>query len=228
VYCLPHAGGAASVYLPWARTDGGGALELVPVEPPGRGRRRSETAFTRVEPLADELAAAIERDAGGGGFALFGHSLGALVAHETACRLAARRHAPLCLVVAAARPPGAAAEPRWQDLSDDGLIAAVAGLGGTPAEVLREDVMMRQAVPVLRADLAVLADCRARRPRAPLSVPIVALCGRDDPIAGPEWGPGWRSATAGRFRQRTFAGGHFFVHDHPAEVIEEIGAALGS
>src|SRR5262245_9466652 len=89
VYCLPCAGAAASIYRAW-RESAPPRLEIVPVELPGRGRRFREAAFTEVAPLLAELAPQIERDAGERPTAVFGHSMGAVIAFELARALGPR------------------------------------------------------------------------------------------------------------------------------------------
>src|SRR5262245_19608067 len=80
LFCLPHAGGAASLYRRWADAlppD----IELNAVQLPGRENRFSEPPFVRwrplVEALADGLASKLDKP-----FALFGHSMGAMLGYE--------------------------------------------------------------------------------------------------------------------------------------------------
>src|SRR6185437_11668624 len=80
--CFPYAGGGASMYRDWAGAMGD-SIEVWPIQLPGREARFCEPAFTRLAPLVEGLADAVgphlDRP-----FALFGHSLGALVAFELA------------------------------------------------------------------------------------------------------------------------------------------------
>src|SRR3546814_4467064 len=81
LFCFPHAGGAASSYFAWA-----GALEAVDVlavQPPGREGRLAEPLIADMTTLLDRLVAAIEPQLDRP-FVFFGHSMGALVAFETA------------------------------------------------------------------------------------------------------------------------------------------------
>src|SRR5262245_65439974 len=55
LFCFPYAGGGASVFRGWA--DGLlGAVEVCPVQLPGRETRFREPAFTRLPPLVEALA----------------------------------------------------------------------------------------------------------------------------------------------------------------------------
>src|SRR5215213_9001369 len=85
LFCFPYAGGGASVFRGWAEGLPE-AVEVCPVQLPGRETRFLEPAYTRlpalVEALAESLTPHLDRP-----FVFFGHSLGALVAFELARRL---------------------------------------------------------------------------------------------------------------------------------------------
>ncbi|RKH39255.1 thioesterase, partial [Corallococcus sp. AB050B] len=82
LFCFPHSGGSVGEYVRWA--DLLPDLEVWGVQFPGRGARAEEAPFTRLNELVDALVRAVDF---GASFAFFGHSLGALVAFETARRL---------------------------------------------------------------------------------------------------------------------------------------------
>src|SRR6059058_3650797 len=83
--CFPHAGGSASAYVPLARALAP-EVEVLAVQYPGRQDRRHEPPIEDVNRLADLAADVLPTDSARP-YALFGHSMGALVAYETALRL---------------------------------------------------------------------------------------------------------------------------------------------
>ena len=80
LFCFPYAGGGASVFHGWGPSLPAG-VAVYPVQPPGRENRLREPAYTAVGPLVEAAATAL-RPLLRPPFALFGHSLGALVAFE--------------------------------------------------------------------------------------------------------------------------------------------------
>src|SRR5580765_133219 len=89
LFALPFAGGGASTFRQWP--EGLPAdIECCAVQLPGRETRYKEPGFVRmanlVAALAESLAPEFDRP-----FALFGHSMGALVAFELARELRRRR-----------------------------------------------------------------------------------------------------------------------------------------
>ena len=227
LFCLPHAGGNASVYRPWQGPLGRAGIQVCPVELPGRLARSREPSFTALEPLVETLgeilAPALSRP-----FALFGYSMGAVVAFELARQL--RRNwlpAPELLVVGARQapqlPPRAT---RSSELSDDELLARVGLLyGALPGPVLEDLTFRRLIAAILRNDLGLL-DRYRYLPEAPLETPIVALGGREDATVGVDQLAAWGTQTKS-FRMVLFDGGHFFINGFGTEIIEELCRSIG-
>lgn len=221
--CFPYAGGNAHVFRPLVAMLGDRAA-VYGIQLPGRGMRLSEPPLTDmaeiVEALDGELAHLVE-----GPYALFGTSMGALVAFEWARSL--RRSGarlPQCLMAVAARPPHLA-DPglRIHRLPTAEFERALQRYGGTPEAVLAEPELMELMVPMLRADFTVV-ETYEHTAEPPLEVPIVALGGRDDRVVRPAELAGWARHTSGAYRELLFAGDHFF-HRAPA-VQAQITAML--
>ncbi|MFN3429733.1 MAG: thioesterase II family protein [Candidatus Sericytochromatia bacterium] len=225
LFCLPFAGGGATMYRRWAEGLPP-AIEVVPIQPPGRENRMNETPHDRLAPLVAELATAIaprlDRP-----YAIFGHSLGALVAFELARRLVRDgAPAPAHLFVSAFRSPEReSAFAPMHALSDADFVAALRDLGGTPEQVLDHAGLMAIFLPLLRADLAVV-ETHVHQDGPPLPCPITALTGTTDPRATEAAMAGWRHHTAAGFTQRLVPGGHFFLEDGREAVWGAIADAL--
>src|SRR4051794_9909349 len=102
--CLPHAGGSASYYHPLSAALSP-AVEAVAVQYPGRQDRRSEPLVDDLLVLADRLADALADEPGP--LALFGHSMGAVLAFEVARRLEREGREIAALFVSGRRAPTA-------------------------------------------------------------------------------------------------------------------------
>lgn len=214
--CFSYAGGGPSVYHAWARHLGE-HVQVVPVLLPGRGTRLRESPYTAMRPLVDDVATAIVECALAADYALFGHSMGALVAYEVGCELRRRGAGePRHLFIAGSRAPHQYGDPAAPLLPDDDLRRAVRDLGGLGADEEIGDVYLTRRLPALRADLDV---CRTYRwtPRPPLNCPVTAYGASDDPLASPAQVDAWRDYTVGSFLRRRLTGGHFF-HLGPAQA----------
>lgn len=117
LFCFPYAGAGDSVFHSW-RKSLSDLVEVCPVQLPGRGSRIAEPPFTEMSQLVQaagqSLAPYLDKP-----FALFGHSMGALVSFELARHL--RREYNLQLVhlfVSGRCGPQTLKEPFSTNLSD--------------------------------------------------------------------------------------------------------------
>jgi surfactin synthase thioesterase subunit len=225
LFCFAHAGGGAAFYRPW-QTVLGPDIEVCPVVLPGREARRRELPYTRmgelVEPLFDALLSRADRP-----FALFGHSMGAAVAYEMACRFSVVSvGGPRCLIVSGRQPPHRPARhPPIHRLPQDEFVARVARLDGTPAEVLRDKELLAAFLPGLRADFE-LNETYAPAPHPRLVIPVFAFVGDTDPLVEPPDMLAWGEVTTGPFDTRVFSGGHFYVQGARPEVLVAVREAV--
>ena len=200
-------------------------IDVRPVEWPGRGARMDEPLITDPRALASQLARELgaQLDAP---YALFGHSLGAVIAFELAHSLLDRgAPAPAILFASGAEAPAVRDGSKWrQPLSDEALLRELRNLRGTPEEVLANAELMRSALPVLRADF-LMCGAYVYRPRRPLPCPVHVFGGADDET-GREALEAWRKETSASFALDILPGHHFFIHTQQAELIDRIGVAL--
>lgn len=228
LYCLPHAGGSASIYRSWAGRLPG--VAVCPVQPPGRETRRLDTPLTSMDEMAGTLAGVLLADAGDAPYAIYGHSLGGLVGFEVIKEIRRRDgRDPVHLLVSGCAAPQLAADDdpdvRGGGMTDAQILRLLRSLGGTPEEYLSDPRVLRIIMPSLRADLAVKTSYRYR-PEPPLDVPITVIAGTHDARASVQSMLGWREQTVRRFRARTLAGGHFAVLEQQEETLGYIGRAL--
>lgn len=227
LYCLPHAGAAASVFRPWVGRLPG--VAVCPLQLPGRETRAHEDPYVRMGPLAEESARVVLEDARGGPYALYGHSLGALVGFEMIHEIRRLGGPPPVrfLLSACSAPQLADPDPRFTvaDPTDEQILDLLRMLGGTPESVLTHPFFLRTVLPVVRADLMVKATYDYRR-RPPLDVPVTAFAGVDDPRAGVEAIDAWREQTTSPFQTHTLVGGHFAALEQPATTLGHLDRAL--
>ena len=224
--CFPYAGGAASLYRRW-RDAFPATVEVCAVELPGRGRRLGEPPISDITRLCDESIAALDQLPGNLPIALFGHSMGALIAFEMARRLDGRvAH----LFASAAPGPGLRrhrpvnAHPRpVSELTDDEFKHRLRSLGGTPPQVLDNDEFMARFLPMLRADFLVIEHYRVD-PEVRISSPITVFTGAADHglTASDAAVLAWRERTTARARILELDAGHFFLETHSADLHREM------
>ena len=208
VFCLPHAGGNSAHFRAWNWL--APYARVVPMDLPGHGGRLGEPLVEDWEQLAGGLAETVAAQADGP-YALFGHSLGALLAFDISHRLLARGMPPALLIAAGRNGPGAEpAHPPVHELPEPQFIAALHRLGGMPDGLLRQQELLQMFLPVLRADLR-LAERYERPAVAPLPVPVMAFAGAGDPMTDDHGMLAWKRETTSTCELVFLKGGHFFL-----------------
>ena len=225
LFCLPYAGGGASIFRTWP--DGLPAdVEVCPIQLPGRGTRLMERPFTQLSPLVEALAQALvpllDKP-----FAFFGHSLGALVSFELARHLRSLYGVcPVRLIVSAGRAPQFPHRDRpIHTCPETEFLAQLHRLNGTPRELLEHAELMEIVLPVLRADFA-LYETYVYSNGPPLSCPISAFGGLQDRRISHSDLDGWRDQTSDSFSLRMFPGDHFFLNTTQPLLVRVISQEL--
>jgi len=218
LFCIPYAGGGAQIYRAFSKSlpiD----VEVCAVQLPGREKRFLERALDNVDAIVDQLAPVIGAEVDLP-YAIFGHSLGALVGFELVRRLRSEgRPPPVRLFTSGHRAPHLPdPDPPIHHLPDAEFIEELRELNGTPQAVLESPELLELVLPTLRADFAA-AETYDYRSEAPLCCSITALGGTSDDKVSPEALQGWKEHTSGDFEFHLLEGDHFFIHQRHEDVM---------
>lgn len=226
LFCFAHAGGGAAAFRLW-HPGLPRHVEVCAIQLPGRANRIREAPLRSIPAIVEALLPSIlpqlDRP-----YALFGHSMGSMVAFALAHELVRRgAPAPAHLFVSGRRGPTRPdPEPPLHVLSDADFVAELLRrYGGIPAEVLAEPELMQLLLPSLRADIHALETYRPGVP-SPLPCPVTAYGGADDGLNPPDQLEAWRNETRAAFRYRTFPGGHFYLEGQRDALLRELTASL--
>jgi acyl transferase domain-containing protein/surfactin synthase thioesterase subunit len=224
LFCFPYAGAGASVFSTWSNQLPP-EIEVCPIQLPGRENRQQEAPFTRLSPLIQTLVPLLKPylDIP---FALFGHSLGALIGFELARELRRRDlPSPVMLFVSGSRAP--------QILDTDFLIhrfpdplfiEILRTIRGTPEKVLQNQELMQMLLPTIRADFAILETFLYVNEK-PLDFPIHAFGGMQDSKISQEDLAAWSEQT-NQFELNMFPGDHFFCESDRKLLLQFIAQEI--
>jgi surfactin synthase thioesterase subunit/glycosyltransferase involved in cell wall biosynthesis len=223
VFCFPHAGGGAAAFARWSILPD---VCISAAHLPGRENRAVEPPLQTMRDLVAALADAIQPFLNRP-YGFFGHSMGAVVAFELAQLLRDRNQPqPKALFVSAAKAPklrrGWTPPP---EPSDDEFKQELRRLEGVPPEALENEELMQVILPALRADTRLYRNY-IYRDRPPLSCPIHAYGGEQDPNVKPEHLQAWQEHTTGAATVRMFPGGHFYLQSAQQQFLQALAADL--
>jgi medium-chain acyl-[acyl-carrier-protein] hydrolase len=220
LFCLPFAGGGSAIFHAW-RAHLSADIELAKIQLPGRETRLREKAYTRMAALIEALTQALlpwlDRP-----FAFFGHSMGALIAFELS-RALRRQHgmSPCHIFVSGFRAPQLPPPEEVTGLPDAHFIERMRQYGGIPELVFQDPELLEIFLPILRADFELL-DTYAYQPEEPLDCPLTAFGGDHDPKVSADKILAWQTQTAGEFTSHILPGGHFFINESQAQLLEHL------
>lgn len=232
LFCVPHAGGSANAFMPWRKLLPA-EVDVRPIELAGRGPRLGEPPAVDARVAAADVAQKIlaeRRD--DVPYAIWGHSMGALIAYETYYAIAERTgDLPGHMVFSGRTAPHSPREATdlYRIADDDAFIAAVESYGGGTQDALRDPDLRALFLPVLRADFELSESYRWTPREDRMSCPVTVVNGdRDDSFDTGRLAD-WSELAAGPVDHRTAEGNHFFLYANQGivrSVIDDVRAAL--
>ncbi|MGW2541706.1 thioesterase II family protein [Kitasatospora sp. NPDC001574] len=227
IVCFGPAGGSPGFFKDWAQLVPG-HVELQIVALPGRERRFLDDPIEDMAELADTLhdvlAPVLDRPT-----LLFGHSMGASVAFETARRLEASGARHLAgLVLSGRHSPHAQRETPSEaaDFDDDRIVQHLEELGGTPPGFLDDPDARELILPAFRSDFRLIGRY-VPGPGPKLRTPLAVLHGDRDVRVTAEDTPRWAEEAEQFLGSESLPGGHFYLLDRPDAVVARLLAVLG-
>ncbi|WP_432401622.1 thioesterase II family protein [Wukongibacter sp. M2B1] len=226
LFCIPYAGGSATAYREWKKHIHP-SIELCPIELAGRDSRFGGSFYEDVTEAVDDIYNIISKDLDGP-YAIFGHSMGSVLAYELAHKIKSFNHtAPIHLFFSGRRPPHIERDNKdIHLLSDKEFMDEIMELGGTPKELLENKELLELFMPMLRADFKIVETYEYVEKNEVLDCNITVLWGKKE--EGTTIGEivQWRRHTDKSCKIHMFNGGHFFVAEFLQDIVHIINSNL--
>lgn len=224
--CFPYAGGGAQLFNSWQTGLVTSELQVCAVQYPGRGSRVREEAFTDCKALVaafiPHLLPILNKP-----FALFGHSMGAIIAFEVA-RVLQEEYGLRAehLIASGRRAPQIPMTDRLTyNLPHKEFTEELRRLNGTPTEVLDHPELMQLMIGIIRADFT-LTQTYHYSPGPQLNCPLSVFGGLNDTDVSREQLEAWCEQTSNNCSLQMFEGDHFFIQTNQAPVLKTVREKL--
>ncbi|GAA4115440.1 thioesterase domain-containing protein [Aquimarina addita] len=225
LFCIPYAGGSANMYNSW-QSELAENIELYPIELAGRGTRISESHYENLEEAVNDIFYQIADDITISDYAIFGHSLGALLTYELTQKIMSMGlRAPLHTFFSGRKPPHIPRKEKWSLLNSSDFQEKILSLGGTPPEFFQYPELKNIFIPLLRSDFSLSETESNRSEINPLSTNISILLGQNEGISH-EVAVQWREYTKRECTIHFVDGNHFFLLHQQEAVINIINDSL--
>jgi surfactin synthase thioesterase subunit len=219
IFLFPYGGGSASSYRSYVEGFPGTIGRVVPVEIPGHGKRSHEDYAKSIQECA--ALALQEIDTTSEGYILHGHCMGALLAFEAIKLIeASGRPLPRFMVASGRNAPKHVNDwlRRLPGMDDRSLFQELQELGAVPKRL--SFAMAQHFLTVLRHDQAMFSNYDPGETR--ISVPILALAGRDDKMTDAAALADWSDYTSKFASLEWLDGEHYFIFDQRDRVALNI------
>lgn len=226
LFCLPFAGGNKYSYREFAEK-APSFLNITTIEYPGRGARIKEAFPSDIDQLVNDLYRQILPLADEGSYAIYGHSLGGLVAYLLTRKLVENDHkAPLHLFITGTTGPSALSrtEKKRHLLEKKEFIEEIRELDGMPEEILNNDELLYYFEPILRSDFKLSEDYKHIE-KVPFNIPVTVITGTEEDMELEDIRL-WQKETTCTVDFKRMPGKHFFIFQHAFKIMEIISKKL--
>ncbi len=222
IFCLPYAGGSATIYRGWHNYLDP-SIKLIPIELSGRGERIAEPLYDTLDMALDDVLSIIREDIDTAPYALFGHSMGAMLSYELAQRIVQEGlPKPQHLFFSGRGVPDVTPikKKKYHLMDDKEFEKELMLLGGTPVEIFENRELRHLFFPLLRSDFNLSGTDLSKRKVTPFDCDLSILVGKEEKLSAKRI-TGWKRHTKGICNVHFLTGGHFFLK-HEQKTIADI------
>lgn len=225
--CLPYAGGSAAIYTRWNNLLDS-SIKLYPFELAGRGAKHNIPYYDSFQEAVDDIAFLIEDQCTQSEYAVWGHSMGSILAYELICSLQEKGiKLPVHVFFSGRYPPSVKKEDRMLHiLPEDEFEREALKLGGIPEKLTRIKGLLRASLQTLRADYKLLETYSPSELKHKFDFNISVLAGNDDELASPVDMEKWKAYCGKECAFYYFDGGHFYLNKHAENITRIINETL--
>lgn len=231
LFCIPFAGASASYYGKWNKYVNS-KIQICPIELSGRGTRIKDPLYNDIYEAIEDIYGLLKNQINNGLYAVFGHSMGSLLAYEFLIKYCNEIKPPVHAFVSGGTAPHMRKRKNTTyDLPIEDFKNSILAFDGTQKELFENQQLSKIFIPILRGDIKIIElfdflEKNKNREIEKLPCPITVLCGKNDHYTDVDIINEWEKYTDYGCEIHKFDGGHFFINDYEKEVVEIINNTL--
>lgn len=223
LYCIPYAGGSASIYSKWRRTLAA-EIDLIPLELAGRGTKCNEPFYENLDEAVNDLYQLVIKEMDKNDkYILFGHSMGSLIAFELYYKLMKGGYRePMHMFVSGGKAPHLERRLIFHNKPLEEFKKHILEYDQSSEMIFQDEELLDFFVPVLRSDFKMVETHQYIDKTHKVGCDITALTGAWDLSLTLEEVNEWKKHGDKDFQLRQFEGGHFFINEHTEQIVTMI------
>lgn len=231
LFCLPYAGSISEMAFSKFLIYNSSEIEFCPLELPGRGSKSDQKLEKSIDGMIDRLLhdELLPKISDNKQYALWGHSMGGILARELIQRMDSMPSVNLpCSVIVTGTPSPISFIDQEQvyNLPIDEFEKKIISYGySNSSMIFRNREMKNYFMPILRADFEAINTYEYKTGSIP-NLNLFILSGNDDVCTSQENLSGWKDETSGKCEFYSMEGGHFFPFENIKEFTEFIKKVL--
>lgn len=227
LFCLPYAGGSEAIYHKWEHYLNQ-SINLCPITLKGRGKRFNEPFYNCLEEAIDDIFDNIKAKLEVNEYAIFGHSMGSLLAYELYYKINELGFKkPNHIFFSGYRTPRTKKKEFIYSLPNNEFKRKIVELGGTPEELVNNDDLFDLFIPLLKSDFKMVETYEYQEREEKISCDISVFNGISDTIPLENL-IDWKNYTNKSCQLYNFDGNHFFINSNAVEITSLIKHTLES
>lgn len=221
---LPHAGGSARGYLTFKKFLNP-EIKIIALEPSGRGKRINSPCFSDINCCVKDLLQLNQECFKDNDYALFGHSMGSVLALETVHQLREQNMPePIHIFFSGKTSPDNSIKADLSENStDDEILDFFADENLTDA---KNSDLLKLIAPILISDVRMVQKYKITPDDLMLNCDISILYGTEDKFLNRPELEEWALFTDKSCELYPFSGGHFYFQNQKENVCKIINNVL--
>ncbi|MEF2965794.1 amino acid adenylation domain-containing protein [Paenibacillus sp. M1] len=226
LFCIPYAGSSSALYHNWKNYIDDERIQLCNIELKGKGGRYNEEKYIDFKDAVEDIYNTyIEQAIFDQEYAIFGHSMGAVLAYELYYKIKENNMPlPKHIFFSSMRLPFQRIEP-IHELPKDKFLDYMLKLGGFDKDILENEELLDFCLEILRNDYRIMNTYTYQENREALDCKISVLYGNDE-ILPQNYSRDLRTILGKQCEFYKFEGGHFFINNNFQQVIGLINDTL--